>query len=299
MLHMPSIARELGIVLEPEEIDEINHRIPHIANVTPRVISNRGILVCGRYTYGSALSERLSESDVVTVTGKTLGENLDDLKRENFFERNLGYLTNYGLSREQVIIPPDRATEVGSIAVLKGNIATEGSVVKYSACDKKLYAHRGPARVFDSEEDAHRAIVQGKINPGDVIIIRYEGPRGSGMPEMFMTTEAIVCDERLNGTVSLITDGRFSGATRGAAIGHVSPEAAVGGPLAYLREGDIIEYDIQARKIDCVGTDGRAKQPEERADIPSGAGKELPKTCKKRNIKEIYFSLVGYGRCRI
>ena len=160
-------------------------------------------------------------------------------------------------SRDQVIAPPEKAEEMGSIAVLKGNIAPEGSVVKYSACNKKLYNHRGPARVLDSEEEAHKAVVTGGINPGDVIVIRYEGPRGSGMPEMFMTTEAIVCDSRLNGSVSLITDGRFSGATRGAAIGHVSPEAAVGGPLAFVREGDIIEYDIQARRIDCVGINGR------------------------------------------
>lgn len=195
--------------------------------------------------------------DVLTVTGKTLGENLEDLQKDNFFYRNLGYLDNYGLKRDQLIIPPDQAEEIGSIAVLKGNIAPEGSVVKYSACDKKLYVHRGPARVFDSEEDAHRAVVKGDINPGDVIVIRYEGPRGSGMPEMFMTTEAIVCDSRLNGTVSLITDGRFSGATRGAAIGHVSPEAAAGGPLAFIHEGDIIEYDIPKRIINCIGIDGK------------------------------------------
>lgn len=293
MLHMPSIARELGIVLEPEEIDEINHRIPHIANVTPSgSYPTEAFWFAGGIPMVQLYLRDYLNLDVVTVTGKTLGENLDDLKRENFFERNLGYLSNYGLSREQVIIPPDRATEVGSIAVLKGNIATEGSVVKYSACDKKLYAHRGPARVFDSEEDAHRAIVQGKINPGDVIIIRYEGPRGSGMPEMFMTTEAIVCDERLNGTVSLITDGRFSGATRGAAIGHVSPEAAVGGPLAYLREGDIIEYDIQARKIDCVGIDGELKQPEEIERIfLQRAGEGITPRPVRKGILKRYTSL--------
>src|SRR5690606_15179685 len=131
MLHMPSIARELGIVLEPEEIDEINHRIPHIANVTPSgSYPTEAFWFAGGIPMVQLYLRDYLNLDVVTVTGKTLGENLDDLKRENFFERNLGYLTNYGLSREQVIIPPDRATEVGSIAVLKGNIATEGSVVK-------------------------------------------------------------------------------------------------------------------------------------------------------------------------
>lgn len=115
---------------------------------------------------------------------------------------------------------------------------------------------KGVVRVYDSEEEAHDAVVQGQINPGEILVIRYEGPRGSGMPEMLMTTEAIVCDKRLNGSVSLITDGRFSGATRGAAIGHVCPEAAAGGPLAYIATGDIVEYDIEARTLNVVGIAG-------------------------------------------
>ena len=114
--------------------------------------------------------------------------------------------------------------------------------------------HKGTARVFDCEEDAHDAVIKKKIRPGDILVIRYEGPRGSGMPELLMTTEAIVCDPSLNGTVSLITDGRFSGATRGAAIGHVSPEAARGGPIALVEEGDIIAYDVEKRSVNIVGT---------------------------------------------
>ena len=165
--------------------------------------------------------------DVMTVTGKTLGENLEALHKDNWFERNLGYLANYGLTRDQVIFPVEKAPEKGSVAILKGNIAPEGSVLKYSACamDQREVVN-AVARVFNHEEDAHSAVVNNQINPGEVVIIRYEGPRGCGMPEMLMTTEAIVCDERINGSVALITDGRFSGATRGAAIGHVSPEAA-------------------------------------------------------------------------
>ena len=268
MIHMPSIARELGIIIDPEKVDEINHKIPHLGNVTPSgAYPTEAFWFAGGIPMVQLYLKDYLDLDVLTVTGKTLGENLEDLQKENFFARNLGYLANYGLTRDQVIFPPKEAEEVGSIAVLKGNIAPEGSVVKYSACDKRLYAHRGPARVFDSEEAAHKAVVEGSINPGDVIIIRYEGPRGSGMPEMFMTTEAIVCDPRLNGTVSLITDGRFSGATRGAAIGHVSPEAAVGGPLAFVREGDIIEYDIFARKIDCIGIAGKLMGPEDIAKV--------------------------------
>ena len=137
-----------------------------------------------------------------------------------------------------MILPPEKAEETGSVAVLKGNLAPEGAVIKYSACAENMRSLRGTARVYDSEEDAHAAVVRGEISPGEILVIRYEGPRGSGMPEMLMTTEAIVCDRKLNGSVSLVTDGRFSGATRGAAIGHVSPEAAAGGPLAYLCDGD-------------------------------------------------------------
>ena len=288
MLHMPSIARELGIILDPDEIDEINHRIPHIANVTPSgQHPTEAFWFAGAIPRVQLYLKDYLNLDVITVTGRTLGENLEDLQREGFFERNLGYLANYGLTREDVIIQPAKATEIGSIAVLKGNIAPEGSVVKYSACDKRLYKHKGPARVFDSEEDAHRAVVMGKINPGDVIVIRYEGPRGSGMPEMFMTTEAIVCDTRLNGTVSLITDGRFSGATRGAAIGHVSPEAAVGGPLAYVREGDIIEYDIQARSINCIGLNGRIMELEKVSHVLGTRSKEglIPRPERKGILK--------------
>jgi dihydroxy-acid dehydratase len=201
--------------------------------------------------------------DVMTVTGKTLGENLEDMERSGFFTRYLGYLANYHLTRDEVIIPPDEAKEIGSIAILRGNLAPEGSVIKYSACVEEMLYHKGKARVFDCEEDAHQAVVDRKINPGEIIVIRYEGPRGSGMPELLMTTEAIVCDEKLNGTVALITDGRFSGATRGAAIGHVSPEAARGGMIAFVEDGDIIEYDVKNRKINVVGINGQEMSSEE------------------------------------
>jgi dihydroxy-acid dehydratase len=143
------------------------------------------------------------------------------------------------------------------VAILKGNIAPEGSVLKYSACAmNQREVFNAKARVFNHEEDAHDAVVNNEINPGEVIIIRYEGPRGCGMPEMLMTTEAIVCDERINGSVALITDGRFSGATRGAAIGHVSPEAAAGGPIAFIEDGDLISYSVENRTINMTGVHG-------------------------------------------
>lgn len=263
-LHLPSIARELGIILEPELFDEINHRVPHLGNITPsgEHLTEAFWFAGGIPMVQLALRDML-HLDVMTVTGKTLGENLEDLEKENFFERNLGYLHNYGLEREQVIFPVEKAEEKGSVAILRGNLAPEGAVIKYSACTPKMRERKGPAKVYNSEEAAYEAVVEGRVEPGDMLVIRYEGPRGSGMPEMLMTTEAIVCDEKLNGSVSLITDGRFSGATRGAAIGHVSPEAAAGGPLAFIETGDILAYSVEHRRLELIGIQGKELPPKE------------------------------------
>lgn len=264
LIHLPAIAKELGIELDPELFNEINRKIPHIGNVNP---SGKHLTESFWFAGGIPMVQVMLKDhldlDVLTVTGKTLGENLEEIQRDGFFERNIGYLHNYGLEREDVITPVETTKEMGSIAVLKGNLAPEGAVVKYSACEESMRKHQGKAVVFNCEEDAHDAVVEGWINPGEIMIIRYEGPRGSGMPEMLMTTEAIVCDHKLNGKVSLITDGRFSGATRGAAIGHVSPEAAVGGPIAYVETGDIIAYDVYEKTINIVGLCGTPLSPEE------------------------------------
>lgn len=264
LIHLPAIAKELGIELDPELFNEINRKIPHIGNVNP---SGKHLTESFWFAGGIPMVQVMLKDhldlDVLTVTGKTLGENLEEIQRDGFFERNIGYLHNYGLEREDVITPVETTKEMGSIAVLKGNLAPEGAVVKYSACEESMKKHQGKAVVFNCEEDAHDAVVEGRINPGEIMIIRYEGPRGSGMPEMLMTTEAIVCDHKLNGKVSLITDGRFSGATRGAAIGHVSPEAAVGGPIAYVETGDIIAYDVYEKTINIVGLCGTPLSPEE------------------------------------
>ena len=263
-LHLPAIARELGIELTPELFDEINHKVPHIGNIFPSGTQmTESFWFAGGIPMVQKYLKDMLHLDAMPVTGKTLGENLEDLEKDNFFERNLGYLSNYGLSRDEVIFPVEKATEKGSIAILRGNLAPEGSVVKYSACEKDMRLHRETAKEYNREEDAYQAVVDGKIEPGDVIVVRYEGPRGSGMPEMLMTTEAIVCDTKLNGKVSLVTDGRFSGATRGAAIGHVSPEAASGGPLAFIETGDIISYNIPERTLDVVGINGKELSKEE------------------------------------
>ncbi len=256
-LHLPAIARELGIELPPELFDRINREIPHIGNIYPAgQYPTEAFWFAGAVPMVQLLLQEYLDLEVLTVTGQTLGENLQSLKADGFFEWNLGYLSNYGLRREQVIKPVASTTELGSIAILKGNLAPEGAVVKYAAITKEMLRHVGAARVFDSEEACYQAVVDATVAPGAVLIIRHEGPRGSGMPEMLMTTEAIVCDERLNGSTVLVTDGRFSGGTRGPCVGHVSPEAAVGGPIALVADGDLIELDIPNRRLNIVGVAG-------------------------------------------
>ena len=286
LIHLPAIAKELGMELDPELFNEINPQIPHIGNINP---SGKHLTESFWFAGGIPRVQRMLadhlDLDVMTVTGKTLGENLEELEKNHFFQIGEGYLHNYGLEVDQVITPVETTKEMGSIAVLKGNLAPEGAVVKYSACEESMRAHKGKAVVFDCEEDAHAAVVNGTINPGEIMVIRYEGPRGSGMPEMLMTTEAIVCDHRLNGHVSLITDGRFSGATRGAAIGHVSPEAAAGGPIAYIETGDILAYDVAAKTIQIVGIDGKELPAEEIDQIMAKRREEKP--LKKKTYKGV------------
>ena len=200
----------------------------------------------------------------MTVTGKTLGENLQELKSNGFYDKCDRYCAEHGITREDVIRPYSKAigTE-GAIAILKGNLAPEGAVIKHTACPKEMFQATLNARPFDCEEDAIHAVLTHEIRPGDAVFIRYEGPKGSGMPEMFYTSEAISSDKELGRSIALITDGRFSGASTGPSIGHVSPEAADGGPIALVEEGDLIHIDIPARKLEIVGVRGERKSPDE------------------------------------
>ena len=182
----------------------------------------------------------------MTVTGKTLGENLEDLKKNGFYEhcdeilRKKSEALGRTIRRQDIIHDFDDAKGTdGSIAVLKGNLAPEGSIIKHTACPKEMFKATLTAKPYDSEEECIAAVLGGKVKPGDAIFIRYEGPKGSGMPEMFYTGEAICSDPVLASSIALITDGRFSGASRGPVIGHVSPEAAAGGPIALVEEGDL------------------------------------------------------------
>ena len=290
-IQLPSIARELGYDLPIELFDEINHQVPHLGNIFPSGAQlTESFWFAGGIPMVQWMLRDMLDLDVMTVTGKTLGENLEDLHKDNWFDRNLGYLANYGLTRDQVIFPVEKAPEKGSVAILKGNIAPEGSVLKYSACAmNQREVVNAKARVFNHEEDAHDAVVNNEINPGEVVIIRYEGPRGCGMPEMLMTTEAICCDERINGSVALITDGRFSGATRGAAIGHVSPEAAAGGPIAFVEEGDLISYSVENRTINMTGIHGVPCTVEEAtAELAKRAEKGILPREKRKGFYKLY-----------
>ena len=232
MLHLPAIAHECGIELDLDLSNDISAHTPNLCHLAPAGESYMEDLeqAGGVYAVMAELNKKgLLNTDVMTVTGKTMGENLEGVVNRD----------------PETIRPIDHPYSAdGGIAVLKGNLAPEGCVVKRSAVAPEMMTHQGPARVFDCEDDAIEAIYAGKIVPGDVVVIRYEGPKGGpGMREMLNPTSAIV-GMGLGSSVALITDGRFSGATRGAAIGHVCPEAAQGGPIALVEDGDPITVDI-------------------------------------------------------
>ena len=261
MLHLPAIAHECGIELKVENANEISAKTPNLCHLAPAGYAYMEDLneAGGVYAVMKELSKKnLLDLSGITVTGKTMEENIAHARNKD----------------EEIIRPIDKPfMPIGGIAVLKGNLAPDTGVVKRSAVDPEMMVHEGPARVFDCEEDAIAAIKGGKINPGDVVVIRYEGPKGGpGMREMLNPTSAIV-GMGLGSTVALITDGRFSGASRGAAIGHVSPEAAVGGPIALIEEGDIISIDIPNYSLNVKLSDEelekrrKAWKPKKRTDL--------------------------------
>ena len=240
MLHLPAIAHEAGVELNPEIANAISEKTPNLCHLAPaghtyiEELNEAG----GVYAVMNELNKLgLIHTDCMTVTGKTVGENIQGCVNKN----------------PEVIRPVENPySKTGGIAVLKGNLAPETAVVKRSAVCDEMLVHEGPARVFDCEEDAIAAIRGGKIVPGDVVVIRYEGPKGGpGMREMLNPTSAIA-GMGLGDTVALITDGRFSGASRGASIGHVCPEAAVGGPIALVEEGDRISINIPEHKLELL-----------------------------------------------
>ena len=262
VLHLPAIANEAGIVFTLDLVNEISGRIPNLCKISPAGKHHMEDLYGAggvEAVMNELLKNNLINGDLATVSGKKVRDNIsgaDILNKEVIREVSDPYLKD------------------GGIAVLYGNLAPDGCVVKKSAVDPSMYNHKGKARVFDSEEEALEAIMNGKINSGDVVVIRYEGPRGGpGMREMLAPTSAIA-GIGLDKEVALITDGRFSGATRGASVGHISPEAQAGGPICIVKEEDIIEIDIPEKKINLLISDEEIKERMKNWNPPEAKIKE-------------------------
>lgn len=271
LLHLPAIAHEYGLEIDGDTFDRLHRGAHYLLDIRP---AGRWPAEFFYYAGGvPAIMEEIKDVlhlDVMTVTGKTLGENLAELKANGFYERCQKWLdeanAKYGISltKEDIIRPYDKAIGTdGSVAVLKGNLAPEGAVIKHTACPKEMFQAVLNARPFDSEEECIDAVLHHKVQKGDAVFIRYEGPKGSGMPEMFYTSEAISSDKELGRAIALITDGRFSGASTGPVIGHCSPEAQAGGPIALVEEGDLIQIDVPGRILAIVGVKGERKTHEE------------------------------------
>ena len=275
LLHLPAIAHEFGLTITGDTFDRLHRGAHYLLDLRP---AGRWPAEFLYYAGGvPAIMEEIKDAlhlDALTVTGKTLDENLAELKASGFYENCQKWLEaanekyKLHLTREDIIRPYDQAigTE-GSIAILKGNLAPQGAVIKHTACPKEMFSATLNARPFDSEEACIDAVLHHKVKPGDAVFIRYEGPKGSGMPEMFYTSEAISSDKELGRSIALITDGRFSGASTGPVIGHCSPEAQAGGPIALVEEGDLIHLDVKERVLEIVGVKGDRKTPEEMEHI--------------------------------
>ncbi len=293
LLHLPAIAREFQVDLDARIFDELHKNAHYLLDIRPS-----GKWPAQFFYYAGGVTRVMEEIksmlhlDVMTITGKTLGENLEDIKNSGFYETCERQLLKYHVKSTDVIRPFHNPIGVnGTISILYGNLAPDGAVVKHSAVPKEMYQATLRAKPYDCEEEAIEAILHHHILPGDGVIIRYEGPKGSGMPEMFYTTEAISSDPELASTIALITDGRFSGASRGPVIGHVSPEAAEGGPIALIKEGDLIQIDIPNQLIAVVGIDGVKKSEIEIEEEFEKRKKELkPREMKYKKGVLSYFT---------
>jgi len=259
LLHLPVIAREAGVEITIDDFDRIHRQVPVLANV-----KTTGRYPVEYFWYAGGVPAVMLELrdmlhlDCLTVTGKTLGENLEEIEHSRFFAERIGYLNNVKVSRREVLRPrSDPFGADGGIAVLRGNLAPDGAVIKAFSVPKEMHIHVGPARVFNFEDEALDALKERKVTPGDVVVIRYEGPRANGMPEMYFASTIIAADPTLNTTTALVTDGRFSGAMKGPCIGHVTPEALDGGPIALIEDNDLIEIHVPQRRLAIVGIQGQ------------------------------------------
>jgi dihydroxy-acid dehydratase len=259
LLHLPAIAHEIGVEVTIDDFDRIHRRVPVLANA-----KSTGRYPVEYFWYAGGVPAVMLELrdmlhlECLTVTGKTLGENLQEIERSRFyFAERRGYLNNVKVAKDEIIRPrSDPFGTEGGVAVLRGNLAPDGAMIKAFTVPKEMHVHIGPARIFDFEDPAIEALVKRKIVPGDVVVIRYEGPRANGMPEMYFASTIISSDPTLNTTTALVTDGRYSGAMRGPSVGHVAPEALEGGPIALLEDNDLIEINIPERRLAIVGVQG-------------------------------------------
>ena len=267
LLHLPAAAREIGVEVTIDDFDRVHRQVPVLANVK----------TTGRYPveylwYAGGVPAVMLELrdmlhlDCLTVTGKTLGENLTEIENSRFFAERYGYLNNVKVAREEIIRPRhDPFAPNGGVAVLRGNLAPEGAMIKEFSVPSEMHVHVGPARIFDFEPPAIEALTRREITPGDVVVIRYEGPRANGMPEMYFASTIISSDRTLNTTTALVTDGRYSGAMEGPCVGHVTPEALDGGPIALIEDDDLIEINIPERRLAVVGVKGQ-RLPEDQVE---------------------------------
>ena len=268
LIHLPAIAYEAGVNITIDDFDRIHRLVPVLANV-----KTTGRYPVEYFWYAGGVPRLMLELrdvlhlDCLTVTGKTLGENLQEIEKSRFFNERIGYLHNYKIAPDEIIRP--RSNPFGSeggIAILRGNIAPGGAVIKAFSVPQEMHVHTGPVRVFDTEDSALDSLIgrkgARKVAPGEVVVIRYEGPRANGMPEMYFASAIIAADPALNHTTALITDGRYSGAMKGPCVGHVTPEAIDGGPLALVEEDDLIEINIPERRIAIVGVGKKTAKPD-------------------------------------
>ena len=267
LIHLPAIAREVGVEITIDDFDRIHRRVPVLANV-----KTTGRYPVEYFWYAGGVPAVMLELrdmlhlDCLTVTGKTLGENLEEIEHSRYFAERIGYLNNVKVARREILRPrSDPFGPDGGVAVLRGNLAPGGAVVKVFSVPKEMHVHVGPARVFDFEEVALNALVNRQVTPGDAVVIRYEGPRANGMPEMYFASAIIAADPALNTTTALITDGRFSGAMKGPCVGHITPEALDGGPIALVEENDLIEINVPERRLAIVGVQGQ-RLPEDQVE---------------------------------
>jgi dihydroxy-acid dehydratase len=262
LLHLPVIAREAGVDITIDDFDRIHRRVPVLANV-----KTTGRYPVEYFWYAGGVPAVMLElrdllhQDCLTVTGKTVGENLDDIAASPvYFAERRGYLHNVKVAKDEIIRPlSDPFGTDGGVAILYGNLAPDGAMIKTFSVPKEMHVHIGPARVFEFEAEAEHALVDRKITPGDVLVIRNEGPRANGMPEMYYAAAILAADSVLNHTTAIVTDGRYSGAMKGPCIGHVAPEAIDGGPIALVEEGDLIEINAPERRLAIVGVNGEPR----------------------------------------